>query len=239
MKRVRSGSFVLLLVVWTLAPGTAAAEERPWIGGFGHMVTGLAFGQLGNLAGQLGHSEGLGATPEEYGYTVGGGGRMMITDYLFLGGRGYLMVLPEFSSDRGSAALYGGGGGVDLGVLIHNRDKVMLYPFVGVGGLGLNLEITNNSDKEIRFGKERIKAGEQKSLRTGFWYLEVGFGVQRLLFADKQQGGWVIGAEVGVQLSPRSEWMDEDDRELAGVNPARLASGFFRITVGGGGFFYR
>lgn len=31
MKVDRCGLLVLLLAVWTLAPGSAAAEERPWL----------------------------------------------------------------------------------------------------------------------------------------------------------------------------------------------------------------
>lgn len=99
--------------------------------------------------------------------------------------------------------------------------------------------LSNNGNEDIVLGSTQIKPGAKQTITTGFPYLEVGIGLQRLLFDDEQRGGFIVGVGSGTQISARGRWTDESDREAAGVNDARLFCAFFRLTVGGGGFFYR
>jgi hypothetical protein len=168
---------------------------------------------------------------------------MLIGDRLMVGGKGFGIWLPSVSAERGSASIHGGGGGFDLAYAVVSDPEWLAFPFVGAGGLGLTLTIENESLETINFGQnEDIPAGQSRSYHGGFYYLEMGFGVHRLLMWRQPgaggQGGFALGGELGFLVSSfNSRWGNDADIAMNGVDSVRLDGGFLRLHVGGGGLF--
>ncbi len=246
------------------APAPAPAPDRPiddavktvdvprW-GGFGHFSPGVLIGDWGDFASSFEHpvmssTRELKASP--VAATVGGGGRALLAGRYLLGGRGFGMWVPTMWTDWGSARVSGGGGGFDLGLVVYNQRRWMVYPFAGVGGLGYTLEVRNNSDAPVTFGGSPlattpaagavIEGGGASKFSTGFWTFELGVGFQRLQYRRKQGGGLINGGELGLLISLHDNaWSDENDVPVIGAPPARMLGVYLRLNIGGGGFFWR
>ena len=244
--RFLSALLVLVLCSFSYAD-RASGEEQPngnkegstiWLGGWGHFSPGFFAGQVLNLGAQLEKPEllGPGAAPGSMAWSLGGGGKIYVAGVL-LGGKGYTYVVPETSTDRGGAAVTGGGGGFDIGYAILRQRHVLLYPFIGIGGAGVDLEISNHSKQELQFGEgDPIAPGEKQRYTAGFMTFDLGLGVQTIL--HQYEGGLILGAEVGyITTTAGTSWTDQNEKEIEGVDAAAYSGAYFRLTIGGGGFF--
>lgn len=226
-----------VLSVLLLLAGSAAAEEIPWLGGYGYAFLGAEVANIGDLDG-LATTDGIGADAEApaVSYTFGGGGRVMYADFL-LGGKGFGLFETAIDGAAGTATRIGGGGGFDLGYAVINRSDWLVAPFVGVGGMGLDVEVSNTSADAIRVGDRSLAAGESTTLRGGLAYAEVGIGGR--WFVPGTDGGFMFGLEVGGMFSiTDSEW-DADDMPVGGLEGPGYTGGYIRLHLGGGGFFRR
>ncbi len=197
----RSVIGALALVTTSTLTSTAAAEPTPNWGGFGHAFAGMFAGSFGNIADDLAKTEALGgAAINAVGAQLGGGGWVLLSGHFMVGGRGWGMYVPSEGGDRGSATFGGGGGGVDFGWAAYNRNRFLVFPFIGVGGYGQSIELNNSRTSvetgggEITVGGLTIPAGKSATIDGGAAYMELGLGVQRFLF--KEQGGFMLGAEI-------------------------------------------
>lgn len=225
------------IVFGTASTAKARDEPRGW-GGFGHAFAGMVAGDLGGYDTQLSAETtlGSGAGPTVFGGMLGGGGRALLGRRIMLGGKGYALLTPTQSGAHGTARVTGGGGGLDVGVALYNRDRWLVYPYLGAQGFGLDLDVTNNSTQSRAIGEVRIPAGESRTFRTGFPMIEVGAGVQRLLFRGDEHGGFMVGLELGFVYGFAGDAWQIDDMDVAGLGTPGLTGGYLRLTLGGGGF---
>jgi len=241
--RTSACTFALLMFL----PAAALAREgrddggprRARWGGLGFMQLGTHIGPVADVAGTLRAPDALGerATGPGFGYSVGGGGRAVALRRLVLGGRGFGTFAPRVGGERGSASFTGGGGGLELGVAAVNRDHWLLIPYVGGGGGGITMQVSNDSDGELFVADdEAIPSGGQRTYDAGFAYLEFGVGAHRLLFFGG--GGLALGVDVGGMFTVASTPWSAGGRELEGVGRGRFSGGFLRLTIGGGGFSF-
>ena len=217
----------------------AEGSERPWLGGFGFAFQGISHmevrGPDSALEAALGEGGGLGGFFWQYG----GGGKALIWNFL-LAGRGYGLVGPESATGLGSARVGGGGGGFELGYTVVRSQAWLVYPYGGIGGYGLDMGVRNGGDEPLTLGDRLVIApGDSTTCQTGYLAVEWGLGLQRLLHDG--QGGFQLGAEMGFQMSLRSQgWSLSGGGDLTGMGGAPgIVTGFFRLTVGGGGYFLR
>lgn len=236
-------SFALILAASLLA-SVASAGETPSVGGFGHFSPGVLSGGVLNLDQTLlGETMlGPGAALDSAAASIGGGGKIYVGGVI-LGGNGFGFVNPDVSTARGSASVGGGGGGFSLGYNILREKYALLYPYVGVGGASVELEVKNRQrTAAMTFGDAVIPAGESRTFVSDFIYYELGLGLQALLLQDDEDGsgggGLIVGAEIGFLSSVTSgSWQGEDDMDVQGLDGVAFTGGYFRLTVGGGGFF--
>ncbi len=204
--------FILALVL-CLQPALASADDassagKPTFGGLGHTSIGVgAIGVSGvdaPLRAALGDCGAVGPASWRYG----GGGKMLLFG-LILGGKGYGFDYIDGSGSAGTARMSGGGGGFQLGYAIHRSAKALVYPLIGFGGYGIDIELENTSGSGIAFGDQAVAATSASTFQSGYWAAEVGVGFDWLLMygGDEGQGGWSLGAELGLQMSvATSEW---------------------------------
>lgn len=143
---------------------------------------------------------------------------------------------PTAANDVGRVAVGGGGGGVELGLVVVNRRGWIVYPFAGLGAIGYSLTLTNTSQGPRSFGDQTIAAGRALELGAGSAYVELGAGFRRLTFT--RGGGFIHGAELGLMLAlDQGPWKRSDGRAVGGGVPGVNMSGFYlRVDIGGGGF---
>ena len=216
----------------------APKERRPKHGGLGYAAVGIVAGPIGDVQDALVQTLGPGARSPEFGYAVGGGGRMLLFHRIVIGGKGFGLFPPEVGAPNGTAQVSGGGGGLELGFAAVNRPKLLFFPYFGAGGFGLGLELHNTSQQDIQLGDAApLQPGEERDYAGGFVYLEVGAGLHRLLFFG--DGGFAVGFNVGglFSLAP-SPWADAGT-PIDGIDEPSLSGAYLQLTVGGGGFFFK
>lgn len=230
-----------LALGWS-APALAQAEDdfdggdTLW-GGFGFASVGFAPGDYGAMANSLGADDALGAgnIPSALGFQFGGGGRLLY-GRLVLGGKGFGLITPGVSADRGEATLMGGGGGFDAGFTMVHRDGFLVYPFAGIGGLGFSMEIENTGEQTLSFGDRQIEPGQKATFQTGVPYFEIGAGAQWQLHDGG--GGFNVGLEGGLLASVGvHDWEDANNQRVDEVTRVKFSTFYLKLTFGGGGAY--
>jgi hypothetical protein len=235
---LRALSALALAILCVLLPGRADAQLPIEHGGYGYASPGLAVVDVSflgvDLAKSFGLDEGFPVSP--LGFTLGGGGKALIASRWIVGGKGYLLLFTESTGGDGTVSMLGGGGGFDIGYAAIQERPWLVYPYQGVGGIGLTMDVSNGGARDVKLGDSTIiRSGETGTFDTGSITVELGVGMQRLFF--EENGGFIVGGELGVMLTPAEmTWQDGRERDLAGVHPSRLLGVFVRIDLGGGGF---
>ena len=242
-----------LLAVGLGLPTSAHAHDRedddrprPTWGGWGHATVGIFTGGFGQVGRHLDDADALGDTIRfrPFGVMLGGGGRALLAGRYLLGGKGFAMIPQGQITEKGRAVMLGGGGGLDVGLVLYNGPKWMVYPLAGAGGYGTSLLIHNQSEEDVVVSRNiTLTPGEQIDLTAGFVTFEIGVGVGRSAFwGDPRSGGaggMFHGLEAGILMSVSEDrWKTPDDITVA-IPPASLLGGYLRMNIGGGGFFYR
>jgi hypothetical protein len=170
------------------------------------------------------------------GFVFGGGGGALI-NRLWIGGKGFGMIVDTPNSSRGSAALSGAGGGGELGYAVVASPHWLVVPFVGVGGFSYSLSVTNTGSSPLPvYSGETIGRGGESKYTAGFVTGELGLRVSRLVFWGS--GGLMVGAEIGyLSALQRAAW--ESSSGTSAPESAELRGGYFRLVIGGGAFSQR
>ncbi len=237
-------SFLAISASLLLVACVAAAEDVPTVGGFGHFSPGVLSGGVLNLDLVLAEESLLGAGPgiNSTAASIGGGGKIYVGGVI-LGGNGFGFVHPDYQTEKGSVAMGGGGGGFSLGYNILREKYAILYPYAGVGGASIEVQISNRqASRNMTFGDAVIGPGESETFVTGFFYYELGIGVQALLLQEDEDGsgggGLIVGAELGfISSVAGGSWQNDLEEDVQNLEGVAFTGGYFRLTVGGGGFF--
>jgi hypothetical protein len=214
-------------------------------GGFGHFQAGVSLGYFPALTRYLAKPEILGDSysPQQGGIQLGGGGYGLVGKIL-LGGSGYFSGFNSVKTDSASVSVSAGAGLFNLGYLLKSTDRWLLFPYAGIGGSGITLKISNESDSGgIYFDSQKgLGFGEISRLSIGGIAYEIGFSIKYFatrLSEDNLHGGIMLGLDFGCQnaLFTRNKWADGKGQELRGPNSMQGFLPYLRITVGGGGIY--
>lgn len=195
-------------------------------GGFSAMQTSLSQGSA--LGG------GYDAAPTGFVFGAGGGA---LLNRLWVGVKGFGMIVDTPNSARGSAKLSGLGAGGEVGYALVASPQWIVVPFVGVGGFGYSLSVTNAGNGPLPiYAGETLARGAEAKYTAGFLTGELGLRVSRLIFWGN--GGLMVGAEVGyLSALQRAAW--ESSSGTSAPESAELRGGYFRLIIGGGAFSHR
>jgi hypothetical protein len=218
------------------APPAAPAPLAPTTGGVGHFSPGVMAGRLGGPS-DLSTFErlGSGATLGGTAVILGGGGKALYGDIL-LGGKGFGFDFGESSNGQGAIAASGGGGGFELGYTVRRDLERITWVSAGLGGVGLNMDVTNRRQTPIEYGGAIIQPGETATFEGGFIYADLTVGTYWLI--PDASGGFLLGLEVGGLFRLNTQpWQDKNGDDLTNVTRANWNGAFLRLHIGGGGFF--
>lgn len=130
---------------------------------------------------------------------LGGTGHGFI-DRFVIGGSGFAATGDAISTDTFSYRLSGGVGTFDFGYLIYNKDKLKIYPMLGIGGggygIGIN-RIKNLSSSQISSNPER-----EININNGGFVMDISLNINVIpvLNHDKNDdsyGGFMTGLKIG------------------------------------------
>ncbi len=235
---------VLLLSVWSSSTAWAEdgaegakeeAEPEPVLGGFVYGSAAFAAGRIGGVK-QLTDPDVLGPDgfPGNRALMLGGGGRAFF-DRVMIGASAFGLFFEDANTDLGTAKQSGYGGGLTFGYSWHKGNR-LFYPYVGLGGGELSIEIVNKSDRVMNYGDFPIPVGESRTISDGYIYTELGLGWQ--WFLPEMDGGGVVGFEVGALASVAGgEWSGPNSEQIEGAEKGGYSGLYVRFTVGGGGFW--
>jgi hypothetical protein len=225
--------------------GEAAAKPPAEWGGFGYATVGGLVGDWSRLESDFNGPDALGPAVDVSPLTlqVGGGGKALLGQWFLLGGKGMGWFVGGERRDDAELSLYGGGGGLDFGVAVYNRHLTLFYPYIGVGGYALSIEVANARESAFRVGSAAVGPGQSQVFTTGFFTADFGLGIQRMMFFgrrdDLSDGGMLAGFEGGL-LVPlvKGALSDEAGQRVAGVGDFGISGVYLRLTLGGGAFTF-
>ena len=245
MQHTRSSSLLRLLLVSLLFLGLgafatvhaqdsggeahadeSATEER----GRGFFAVGTQFTNLGPLNDRI-SGAGYPTFASEM-ISLGGGGYGVVANRLMLGGEGHGLLTAE-GAGRGRTVSVGGGyGQFNLGYLFSPTPNLRVYPLLGLGGGGLQLDIesegtADNFDDVLSDPNRSATVGRVSLLVSLGGGLEYQFGTP----GDGRSAR--LGLRTGYVISAaRSDWQ-LDDTSLSGGPDASLQGPFVRLIIGG------
>jgi hypothetical protein len=127
----------------------------------------------------------------------------------------------------------------DFGYKLINKQKLFVYPFVGVGWGGAVYSINANSTINLTNPTTiypPIYSGDFNSSNVVF---DVGFRIEQLFgltTENNETGGGLVGIEIGYMFSPNStNWRTNNNAEVIGGPEQNLNGIYARILIGGFG----
>jgi hypothetical protein len=226
----------LILLSLSLCVLVADAQSN---GGFGYFVAGVAGNTNTKVQSRLQGATllGNGFTFNNPGLHIGGRGLAVFGKFV-MGGGGYGSSFTG-STNAGEARLSIGGGFFDVGYFLMKKPQTQLYTFVGFGGGGGSLKVTNTSALSMSFAPNQIiSANENREINQGGFGFEFGIGVNQFVIGKTDEsgsGGFMVGLLAGANFFPSSEWEFEANGTNV-TNMGNMSSFYIGLTIGGGGF---
>ncbi len=243
MQNTRTYVRLLLVSVLLLGLGTAAtvraqtAAEKPVpedtveAEGAGFFAIGTHVTGLGPLNDQLSNA-GYPTFASEM-VSIGGGGYGS-TNRVLLGGEGHGLITSDKGFNGRNVSVGGGYGLFTLGYLFRPSPSARVFPQLGLGGGGLQLEIGSQGNAD-EFDDVLDDPNRSATVGRASMLVRLGAGLEYEFSGPDEEGGLRLGLQAGYLLSPlSSEWQIEETT-LSGGPDASLQGPFIHLTIGGGG----
>ena len=242
MQQSRSLLALLLATILLIGLGTLATvhaqdhnhEDHPpetINEGAGYFAVGVQFADLSALNTQLADA-GYPTFSTEM-VSLGGGG-YSVKNRILLGGEGHGLLTGEQGYQGRNVSVGGGYGLFTLGYLFRPRRNLRVYPQLGLGGGGLQLEIGSQGDAD-NFDDVLDDPNRSASVGRASLLVSLGAGLEYQFSGPEDSGGFRLGLRAGYMLSTlESDW-SLDDTTLSGGPDATMQGPFLRLTIGGGG----
>lgn len=182
--------------------------------------------------------------------TLGGGGFFTAGPFL-IGGEGHGLLGGDETTPDGEfrTRLNGGYGMFNLGYALVSDGPLDLYPILGIGGGGMQLEIIERSSPT--FDGVLADPGTSTRLSSGAFLLSASVAADWRFGADRPRrrsddddedddddgfGGWLLGVRAGWVWAPADvSWELDELNDVAG-GPEVAPTGFhIRVSIGGWG----
>lgn len=259
MKKV-SITLLLAVLLGTLhtVSGQEAAESKI-TGGFGHFFIGPGFIQAKKINDYLKKSDVLGSSysPSSMNYSIGGEGGAVLNRFI-IGGGGFGMFSPSYSTDSARTMTGMGGGYFKIGYIFYQRPNTFMYGYASFGGAGYSLQVSNIGDSmPVNFNRKYpLQAGKKETYSFGGLLFDLGVSLKTIAISEKSAdtrkwGGFMLGVDIGCFVTmPISDWNASQGSNINNNNnnndanhvvvgppsPASVFSPYIRLTLGGGGF---
>ncbi len=179
------------------------------------------------------------------GIQAGGGGFGLLGRWM-LGGYGLYSGFPEITKDSITSQVSLGSGMFTIGYLSKVKERMFLYPYLGVGGSGITIKISNEAiENTVEFdSRNPLKPQEKSDYSIGGIAFDLGGSLQYFLIPPSSEGGhggMLLGLQAGCggTFISGTRWKDSQGRTVKGPEGIFHLSPYVRLTIGGGGFSWR
>lgn len=209
-------------------------EHKKVSGGWGFFTPGYQMTSMAPLNASLA-SAGLG-TYQDNAITTGGGGYLVISNFL-IGGEGGSLLRQEVSSATGQSRLEGGWGTFNIGYTPWATDKgLVLVPRVGIGGYNYRLFLQDGAGPST-FPGIVASPGTASWLEKKGLLLTADLGLNySISYKQGRGGGFFVGLDVGYNYCPKLDEWTLWGEPVQGGPGIDLSGAFVRLRVGGAGW---
>lgn len=169
---------------------------------------------------------------------MGGNGFGIIGNFV-IGGGGTGIMGDLIKSDSINYSISGGLGTFDFGYLIYNKEKIKIYPMLGIGGGGFGLQISRNNNVSVK-NLVNDPAREINISIGGFIFdFSINMNLSPVLNyneKDNSYGGFMTGLKAGYLYSlPSSDWTYTGG-DITGGPDFGLNMVYVKLIIGGFGY---
>jgi hypothetical protein len=213
-------------------------------GGFGYGFSGPWLMADSRLQDELNSPSLLGSNLQQvyFGVSGGGSGYVLLANRLVIGGTGFSYNASDATS-RGQLTTKIRGGIGQIGYVIIQRNKIMAFPYAGVGNNNAKMKIRNNTSNDLfDLGSLNVAPGESVELQASTVDFDMGLSLQYLAFRHRnpaRRSGLMIGMQAGAMIfGGIDDWhLRNESAQVAGaLSKPAIFTPYFRISIGGGGF---
>ncbi len=209
------------------APSDEPVAEEP---GAGFFAVGTQFTDLAPLNDRL-SGAGYPTFASEM-VSLGGGGYGVVANRLMLGGEGHGLLTAD-GSFRGRNVSVGGGYGLfNLGYLFRPASGLRVYPLLGLGAGGLQLDIKNEGTADT-FDDVLNDPSRSASVGQASVLVSLGGGLEYQFGTPGEGRTARLGVRAGYMISALSSDWQLGNSSLAGGPDASMQGPFLRLTIGG------
>ena len=168
---------------------------------------------------------------------IGGTGHAIINRFV-IGGSGFGITGDGVKTDSLIVNVSGGVGTFDLGYLILNKNKIKIYPLLGIGGSGFGLQISKNRNYSVNQIKN--DPGQEINISHGGFIADISININiipNLNYDEKKNsyGGFMTGFKIGYLYSiPSSDWKFSGGNITNGPDFG-LSMFYVKLLIGGFG----
>ncbi|NOY77102.1 MAG: hypothetical protein GXO76_04455 [Calditrichaeota bacterium] len=241
MKRKHTFWTLLILFVFSsliLSAGSVKAEKPKKAGGLGYFMVGAATIDLSDLNAAL-HAAGYPKLSDRF-LSMGGGGLAFI-NRLIIGGEGSGLSEASVTANGNRITLTGGYGMFEMGYLLFSAQKGGLYPLLGIGGGGLNLNLAEEN-QSVKFSEILNTPKGSVQLSSGAFLINLGLGGHYFLRSADRKGeasGFLVGFRLGYVLALTSKNWELQNGTVLDAPKTTFSGPYFQLTIGGGGQQFR
>lgn len=165
--------------------------------------------------------------------SIGGGGYGVVNRIL-LGGEGHGLITADQGFNGRNVTVGGGYGLFTLGYLFRPHSSVRVFPQLGFGGGGLQLEIGSQGSAD-QFDDILDDPTRSATIGKTSMLVSIGAGLEYEFSGPDEESGLRLGLRAGYLLSPLNSDWQLDEMTLSGGPDATMQGPFLRLTIGGGG----
>lgn len=135
---------------------------------------------------------------------------------------------------KGNVQLHSNLFGIQVGYLVYNQKRWLMYPYVGAVFGTTKMDIANFDKDDLMFGNSTVPILQTLTYEANTTQAELGASVRYML---DQNGGIIVGADLGGTFSlGDNPWNNPDGQAVESVAPHKLSSMYLRFSVGFGVF---
>ncbi len=168
--------------------------------------------------------------------SLGGGGHGIIGKVI-IGGEGHGLIGRKTTSGSYETSIGASYGFFKLGYIVYSAKRLSFYPFLGLGGGGISLEIVKR-ETAPSFDDVLDNPKRSTKLSTGSFLLNLALGIDYLLKLggnEEGEGGLVFGLHIGYTFAPIKGNWEMDGIDISGGPEIGITGPYIRLMIGGGG----
>jgi hypothetical protein len=217
----------------TLVFTAQTPEKKPGklSGGFGHFsFTGqmLNLSALNNYLKEEGYNQ---ISPNQFSW--GGGGNFAISNFL-IGGEGQGFMNSKASNSLNSISFTGGYGLFNLGYIVYQRKRSILYPTIGVGGAEFDMVISQKVNSNPDFKDQLSAPAGSSQMQAGGIILQAQLAWQHVFYGEGTTG-FFIGVKGGYHYCPNTWKLNINGSALSNSPGINMNGAYITLIIGGGG----